>query len=127
MVPMVTGDPTPEEGIPTLAPGFAPHLPISVLLLGMGTDMHTASLFPGADKLDLAMSPEAPTLVPMRAEGAEEPRVTLARRVLAGAMDTHVLIMGEEKRDVLERARGLDPLDAPIAAFLADATVHWAA
>ena len=37
-----------------LAEGLRPHLPISVLLLGMGADMHTASLFPGADRLEEA-------------------------------------------------------------------------
>lgn len=126
LVPMVSAADTPEAGIPALEAGFAPQLPISLLLLGMGGDMHTASLFPGADKLDLAMSADAPVLVPMRAEGAGEPRVTLSRRVLAGAMETHILIMGDEKRIVLDRARRLDPMEAPIAAFLKDAVVHWA-
>ena len=126
LVPMVTEDSAPEDGIPALADGFAPVLPISVLLLGMGADMHTASLFPGADRLAEAMGPDAPVLVPMRAGGAPEPRVTLSRPVLADAIETHVLIMGEEKRMVLEAARGRDPMEAPIAAFLGEATVHWA-
>ncbi|SFI40029.1 6-phosphogluconolactonase [Jannaschia pohangensis] len=126
LVPLVNDAPTPEEGIPALEAGFEGRFPISLLLLGMGTDMHTASLFPGADKLDLAMSNTAPVLVPMRADTAGEPRVTLSRRVLADAMDIHVLIMGDEKRAVLEDARTRDPMQAPIAAFLRDATVHWA-
>ena len=126
LVPMVNDAATPEEGIADLERGFEGEFPISLLLLGMGTDMHTASLFPGADKLDLAMSADAPILVPMRAEGAGEPRVTLSRRVLADAMETHVLILGDEKRAVLEEAGGMDPMRAPINAFLRDATVHWA-
>lgn len=126
-VPLVNDAPTPEEGIPALAPAFEDELPISLLLLGMGDDMHTASLFPGADLLEEAMAPDAPILLPMRAEGAGEPRVTLSRRVLETAMDTHVLIMGDAKREVLERAQGMDPMEAPIAAFLKSATVHWAA
>ncbi|WP_299653192.1 6-phosphogluconolactonase [uncultured Jannaschia sp.] len=126
LVPMVNAAAEPEDGIPDLVPALEAALPISVLLLGMGEDMHTASLFPGADRLAEAMAEDAPILVPMRAEGAEEPRVTLSRRVLVDAMETHILIMGDAKRDALERAQGLDPMQAPVAAFLREACVHWA-
>ena len=125
-VPLVSDAATPEEGIPDLLAGIEGELPISVLLLGMGTDGHTASLFPGADLLKQAMAPDAPILLPMRAEVAAEPRVTLTRRVLQDAMGTHVLILGDEKRAVLAKARKADPLEMPIAAFLKEATVHWA-
>lgn len=126
LVPMVTDAATPEDGIPALEAGFDDVLPISVLLLGMGADMHTASLLPDAEDLAAAMAERAPLLIPVRAPSVGEARVTLSRRVLADAMDTHVLIFGDEKRAALDRAQKLDPMDAPIAAFLADATVHWA-
>ena len=50
-LPFIGDTATPEESLPALEAALAPHLPISVLLLGMGADMHTASLFPGADRL----------------------------------------------------------------------------
>ena len=126
LIPLYADAPTPEEKLDDLAQGLRPHLPISVLLLGMGADMHTASLFPGADRLAEALAPDAPLLLPMRAEAAGEPRITLTAPVLKGAMNIHILITGPEKREALERALTLPPEQAPVRAILDNATVHWA-
>ncbi len=127
LLPLHADAETPEERLDELTAAIAPHLPIDVLLLGMGADMHTASLFPGADRLADALAADAPLLMPMRAPGASEPRVTLTARVLAGAMNIHVVITGRDKRDALQTARNLgDPVQAPILAVLGEATVHWA-
>jgi len=125
-VPLYADTPEPEAALDRLTAALSPHLPISVLLLGMGADMHTASLFPGADRLADALAPDAPILLPMRAMTAGEPRVTLSARVLADAMAIHVLITGRDKREAIEKAEGLPPEVAPIKAVLANATVHWA-
>ena len=125
-VPFYSGDATPEEGLSKMLAGVERCLPISVLLLGMGADMHTASIFPGADKLAEALDDGAPVLLPMRAPGAPEPRITLTAPVLAGAMSKHIVITGAKKREALEKARHLSPTEAPVAAVLNGATVHWA-
>ncbi|MBE2278520.1 MAG: 6-phosphogluconolactonase [Rhodobacteraceae bacterium] len=126
LIPLHAPTAEPEEAIPALEDGLRPHLPISVLLLGMGTDMHTASLFPGADRLAEALAHGAPLLMPMRAPGQEEPRVTLTAPVLRAAIRIHVLITGAEKRAAIERAATLPPEEAPIRIVLDQAEVHWA-
>jgi 6-phosphogluconolactonase len=126
LIPLYAATDTPEESLAALAEGLVPHLPISVLLLGMGADMHTASLFPGADRLVEALSPQAPPVMALRAEAAGEPRITLTLPTLRTAMHVHLLITGPEKRVSLDRAAQLSPEEAPVRAILDLATVHWA-
>ena len=122
---LYTGDATPDEAVPALTAAVAPLLPITVLLLGMGNDMHTASLFPSASETVLALAPDAAPVMAIHSV-KDEPRITLTASALRGAINTHLLITGADKRAALERAQKLDPTEAPIREFLGDITVHWA-
>ncbi|WP_347837562.1 6-phosphogluconolactonase [uncultured Planktomarina sp.] len=113
-------------GARALSQQVAPNLPIDVVVLGMGADMHTASLFPGVPELSLAQDARADAVMPMVPVGSDlEPRVTLSAQALETARQTHVLIIGEDKKLALAQAQSLSPIDAPIAQFLPNATVHW--
>lgn len=117
--------PTPEDGLPALEQTLAQNLPLDVCVLGMGADMHTASLFPGGDRLADALNGDG-VLYPMRAAGAPEPRITLSAAVINAARHRHVVILGQDKRGALQAAQGQDPLDAPINAVMQGTYFHWA-
>jgi len=126
-LPFYRADTTPEEAAAALSQDLAPLLPITVLLLGMGADMHTASLFLGAPTLAEALDEDAPPVMAVDGPDPDERRLTLTAPVLAGAMSIHVVVTGAEKRAALDRAAGIDdPARAPVCAVLDQATIHWA-
>ena len=127
LIPLYTNTVEPEDELDLLIANLKPYLPVDVLLLGMGEDMHTAALFPGADQLAAGLAPDAPPLLAMRAPGAPEARITLTAPVLSAALNKHIVITGDGKRAAFEMAKATHNTElAPVTAIWADATIHWA-
>lgn len=120
---------TAEHDIDTAAAALSdmlsPRLPIDVLLLGMGADMHTASLFPGAGGVTAAMANDAPMLLPITVKGQEAQRITLTGPALRGAGAVHLLITGQDKRAALTLAQTLPAELAPVQTVLSNSIIHW--
>ncbi|MEO5804966.1 6-phosphogluconolactonase [Devosia sp.] len=101
----------------------------AAVVLGMGSDGHTASFFPGGDTLAEALSAPGP-VISIRAPGAGEPRVTFTLPRLLNTAGLYLHIEGEEKTGVLDTALSEGPVeDMPIRAVLRsgqNVTVYWA-
>ena len=78
-----------------------------IVLLGVGPDGHTASLFPGKPELEEVGRFAAP--VPLAGMEPQVPRVTLTFPVLNGAREVDFLVAGADKADAVARAFGEPP------------------
>lgn len=128
-VPLYVETATPEAGIGEVRTRVgAFKQPFDVVVLGMGPDGHTASFFPGGDRLGEALDTSNTALVlPMRAEGAGEPRITFTLRELLKAQKLYLHIQGDDKRVVLDQAEQPGS-QLPIASVLHNARqldIYW--
>lgn len=124
-VPLKSVHATPADALAdrTAALAAIPR-PFDVVVLGMGEDGHTASLFPGADGLaeamDLTGSAVLAAITPPA--HAPHPRITLTLAALLDARVVMLAIAGAAKRAVYEQARDApDAMQWPVSGVLAAA------
>lgn len=94
--------------------------PLDIVLLGMGNDGHTASLFPGAEGLTEALDLQDNSVCRgIRVNGMPYTRMTLTLRTLLGASYRILHIQGESKYKTLVKALQPGPIhEMPVRAVL---------
>jgi len=101
---------------------------IDVLVLGMGDDGHTASLFPGSPNLAAGLDRNSPRrCLPMLAPSVPHQRLSMTRSLLASAAFIALSVQGPGKLATLRAAlAGTDLSEMPIRAFLHDPLdIYW--
>lgn len=131
-VPLKNSAASPEEGQKACEKDLASlPSPLDVVVLGMGGDGHTASLFPGAAELHAGLDLSRPErCLAVRPQTAPHPRMSLSLRAL---LDSRLLVLhitGDEKWRVFQEALRTGPdEELPIRAVLRKAPqleVYWA-
>ena len=106
-------------------------MPFDVVILGMGSDGHTASLFPGAENLAAAVNMHSDkacmSIIPA---AAPHERMTLTLPAILNSRDIIIHITGEEKRKVYDKAVSDGPSEEmPIRYVLRQkevpVTIYW--
>ena len=103
--------------------------PFDVVLLGMGTDGHFASLFPGIPNLAAGLDPNNPaTCLAIDTPQSGYPRISLTLSALLNAKLILVAIVGRPKRTVASQAmagKATTPIAALLAARKDDLEILW--
>lgn len=107
-------------------------LPLDVVILGMGEDGHTASLFPCSEQIQNGLDSSNPSSL-MKVEPATAPhqRITFSFATLKQSKNIFLHLCGDNKKQVLNKALSDDDIfEMPIRAFLQDegidTQVYWA-
>ncbi len=104
----------PDEGAARYRAVLADVGPFDLVVLGCGSDGHTASLFPGRP---LGSEPDAPDALGVRDAPKPPPeRVTLSAARLKRTRGALLLVLGEGKRDALAAVRA--GADLPVRAVV---------
>ena len=104
--------------------------PFACSLLGMGEDGHFASLFPDADNLERGLNADNPRLcMPVRTAASPHARISLTLAALSRSDQVVLLILGDAKREIYERAK-TSGSNYPVSKLLlqkrAPVHVYWA-
>jgi 6-phosphogluconolactonase len=110
-----------EKGAEQYSTAIKDQMPFDTVLLGMGEDGHTASLFPGHDWVDA--DAEQSVIAVHDAPKPPPDRISLTLPTLQQCRQMLVLVSGESKRGAVKRWRQGEDLPVARVAAIAHATV----
>lgn len=119
------------ESLPALRASLAEvRRPFDAVVLGMGADGHTASLFPDSPDICQALRSDAECVV-QKIPGLPHSRVSLTMRSLLDAHEINLLFFGAAKRAVYEESLRPGPIEEyPVRALVQQdrvpVNVYWA-
>lgn len=121
----------PADIAGSVAAANAAARPITVALLGMGEDGHTASLFPGAPELATGLDPANPAhYLAVTPPAAPHTRISLTLAALLQSRRLVLAIAGPIKRRVFDAAGAALSPDLPVSALVHQTRVpldvYWA-
>ncbi len=125
----IRGEIAPEQAAENYAALLNNHfktgLPrFDIILLGLGEDGHTASLFPGTDVVEERERYVVAVFVPK----LDSWRVTLALPVLSAAREIYFLVSGRSKSDIIQRIMSMKEPSKEFPATMVDpdnGELHW--
>ena len=114
-------DQTPEATVAEMSERLASLLPIDVVILGMGLDGHTASLFPCSEQLEqgLDLSCDA-SLIAVEPTTAPHKRISFTLKSIVTSSSLFLHLTGENKLEVLMDAIQADTANKKPIAVVAD-------
>jgi 6-phosphogluconolactonase len=124
-LPMVVDEKNSLENIDKVTSAYALFANPTAVILGMGADGHTASLFPNdeASEINLRSADIKPYVLQTNAPVEPKLRITCSKNLLLSAANIYLMIIGQEKLNVLNESK---EKQYPIAQFADKCNVFYA-